>query len=252
MQETLDSWMRQRARELGLNLSALCKQAGIGRQTLYDLACIPDKLPSMHTVVALADVLQVHPLRILHLVFAAVPLKPAVKRAQHQGDRSMFVRDVPAPDGALVLPGQRFTKTWELQNAGSIPWEGRFLQCMDEEIVVATRTGETLHLAPNLVPASTRIAVPTTLPGGAVQLSVEFTAPQPPGTVLSYWKLVWADGTLCFPSSVGVWAKVRVNNFAQSTFNAKGLHAGGDENLIQASNQHLVHIPPAQAAIIFK
>ncbi|BDT69782.1 hypothetical protein os1_39740 [Comamonadaceae bacterium OS-1] len=219
MQETLDGWMRQRARELGLNLSALCKQAGIGRQTLYDLACIPDKLPSMQTVVALADVLQVHPLRILHLVFDTVPIKPAVKRAQQQGDRSAFVRDVTAPDGALVLPGQRFTKTWELQNAGNVPWQGRFLQCMDEEVVVATRTGETLHLAHNLVPASSRIAVPTTAPGATVQLSVEFTAPQPPGTVLSYWKSVFADGTLCFPDSVGVWVKVRVNTCTQGAFN---------------------------------
>ncbi|MCX7277097.1 MAG: NBR1-Ig-like domain-containing protein [Burkholderiales bacterium] len=218
MQETLDGWMRQRARELGLNLSALCKQAGIGRQTLYDLACIPDKLPSMQTVVALADVLQVHPLRILHLVFDAVPINPAVKRAQQQGDRSAFVRDVTAPDGALVLPGQRFTKTWELQNAGNVPWQGRFLQCMDEEVVVATRTGETLHLAHNLVPASSRIAVPTTAPGATVQLSVELTAPQTPGTVLSYWKSVFADGTLCFPDSVGVWVKVRVNTCTQGAF----------------------------------
>lgn len=210
--------MRKRARELGLNLSVLCKQAGIGRQTLYDLARIPDKLPSMHTVVALADVLQVHPLRILHLVFDAVPIKTAVKRAHQQSDLSAFVRDVTAPDGALMLPGQRFTKTWELQNAGRVPWEGRFLQCMDEEIVVATRTGEALHLADNLVPTSTRIPIPTTAPEATVQLSVEFTAPQSPGTVLSYWKSVFADGTLCFPDSVGVWAKVRVNTFTQGAF----------------------------------
>ncbi len=220
MHETLDIWMRQRARELGLNMSALCQQSGMGRQTLYDLARIPEKLPSMQTVVALADVLQVHPLRILHLVFDAVPIKPAVKRAQQQGDRSAFVRDVSAPDGALVLPGQRFTKTWELQNAGSVPWEGRFLQCMDEEVVVATRTGETLHLAHNLVPDQQRIPVPTTAPGATVQLSVDFTAPREPGTVLSYWKSVFPDGTLCFADSVGVWVKVRVSTLTRGAFKA--------------------------------
>jgi lambda repressor-like predicted transcriptional regulator len=218
MHETFDTWMRQRARELGLNLSTLSQKSGLGRQTLYDLARIPEKLPTLQTVVALADVLQVHPLRILHLVFEAVPIKPAVKRAQQQGDRSAFVRDVSVPDGALVLPGQRFTKIWELQNAGSVPWEGRFLQCVDEEVVVTTRTGETLHLAHNLVPDQQRIPVPTTAPGATLQLSMDFTAPQQPGTVLSYWKSVFADGSLCFPDSAGLWVMVRVSTLTQGAY----------------------------------
>lgn len=116
------------------------------------------------------------------------------------------------------MPGQKFIKTWELQNVGRVPWEGRFLRCLDEEIVVSTLIGETLVLAQNLVPSAKRIAVPDTQPGAKVQISIEFTAPEPPGTVLSYWKSVFSDGTLCFPKARGLWVKVRVNSAARGAF----------------------------------
>ena len=223
MNETLAGYIRSRAKELGLSLREMCRLAKISPQTFYSLS---GRLPDLQTVVALADVLQVHPLRLLHLVFEAVPIKPQVASRHKRGDQSAFVRDVSIPDGALVLPGHRFTKTWELQNVGAVPWEGRYLQCMDEEIeVYNTRSGETLNVAHNLVPTTTRIAVPHTKPGKTVQLSVDFTAPKPPGTVLSYWKSVFADGSLCFPESEGVWVKVRVSTMTTGAFHGRGSSA---------------------------
>lgn len=215
MRPTLDAYIRSRCAELGLSQSQLARQTGLSRQTLHSLAQLPSKLPALQTLVSLAEALKVHPLRLVHLVFDEVPMVRGIGHTQHKAmDRSVFVRDVSYADGALVLPGQRFCKTWELQNLGTQPWEGRFLQCMDEDIMVYARSGETLHLAHNLIPSHSRVPVPTTAPGDLVQISVEFTAPEPPGTVLSYWKSVFADGQLCFPESRGLWVKVQITSMA--------------------------------------
>ncbi len=215
MTESLDSYIRHRANALGMNVSQVCRAANISRQSFYALSEVPNKLPDIKTLVSLADVLQVHPLRLLHLVFDKVPVHHSAKSSV-RGDRTAFVADVTFPDGALVLPNQTFTKTWDIQNVGKVPWKNRFLQCMDDEIVVSTRTGELLTLAPNLVPHALRVPVPYTKPGDIARISVQFTAPKLPMTVLSYWKSVFEDGSLCFPKATGLWCKVRVNRLADA------------------------------------
>ena len=218
MKETLDSYIRSRANALGLSLTAVCQQAKLSRQTLYSLTQIPHRLPDLQTIVVLADVLNVHPLRLLHLVFDDVPLAAPLQRASKRGDHSAFVTDVTCPDGSLVLVAQRFSKTWELQNAGNIAWENRSLRCIDDEIVVYTRTGETLMIANSLVPDSKQVPIPYTKPGDKVQITVEFTAPSQPCTVISYWKSVFENGDQCFPKNVGVWAQVRVTGIVASAY----------------------------------
>ena len=213
MKETLDSYIRARTNELDLSRAEVCRRAGVSRQTMYSLNEVPHKLPALQTVVSLADVLRVHPLRLLQLVFDELPMTPQVKQKQARGDHSAFVQET-IPDGTLVLYGARFTKMWELQNTGNVPWEGRYLQCMDEELVVYTRTGETLKIAENLIPTAKRIVIPYTPPKSSVQLNIEFTAPRMPGVFLSYWKSVHADGSLCFPKAQGLSVKVRVSTLA--------------------------------------
>lgn len=219
MKESLENYIRSRAIELGLSLSEVCRRASISRQTLYTLNQVSQKLPALQTIVSLADALHVHPLRLLQLVFDEVPIAQPLKQRHKRGDHSAFVQET-IPDGSLVLYGKRFIKTWEVQNVGRVPWEGRFLQCMDEEIVVTTRTGETLKIADGLRPTAMRVAVPTTAPGAVVRLTVEFTAPTTPGTFLSYWKSVYADGTQCFPKAQGLSVKVRVSTMATGAFEA--------------------------------
>ena len=215
MNDTLASYVTQRAAVLGLSSTALCSAAGISRQTLHTLLHAADKVPAMPTLLALANALQVHPIRLMQLLCDDHPeLYAPPRRKRLQGDASAFVRDVSYPDGDLVLPGQRFTKTWEVQNVGHVVWQGRLLQCVDEEIVVYSRRGETLHLAQGLLPSAASIAIPTTQPGELVQLQAEFTAPHLPGTVLSYWKTTFADGTLCFPDATGLWVKVVITSMA--------------------------------------
>ena len=126
MPETVESYMRARANELNFSLAEVCRRAGISRQTLYSLSQVPQKLPSLQTVVSLADVLQVHPMRLLQLIFDDLPVAQRLKQRQKRGDRSAFVQET-IPDGTLVLFGEQFSKTWELQNVGRIAWEGRYL-----------------------------------------------------------------------------------------------------------------------------
>ena len=216
MKETLDNYIRRRANELGLSRTDIADRAQISRQTLYSLTQIPQRLPDLKTIVSLADVLHVHPLRLLNLVFDDVPMATPVVNAHKRGDHSAFVQDVTCADGSLVLVGQRFSKTWELQNVGKVIWENRFLRCVDEEVMIYTRSGETLLVANSLVPDKTQVPVPYTKPGDKVQVTVEFTAPNQPCTVMSYWKTVFEDGTHCFPKSVGTWVQVRVMAVAAS------------------------------------
>jgi DNA-binding XRE family transcriptional regulator len=215
MNETLDGYIRHRANMLGLTLTEMCRSAKISRQSFYALNEVPNKLPDLKTIISLADVLQVHPLRLLHLVFDRVPMSQTASRSA-RGDQSAFVADVTFPDGELVLPNQTFTKIWELQNVGKVAWENRYLQCMDDEIVVTTRTGEIIELGQNLITPEQRVSVPFTEAGSSVRISVDFTAPSQPMTVLSYWKFVHEDGTLCFPKSTGVWCKVRVTTLVSA------------------------------------
>lgn len=214
MTEQLHTYLRQRAQALGLSMSEVGRRAQLSRQTLYALGQVPNKLPTLQTIVNLAQVLEVHPLRLLQALFDEVPLKRAAPNANAQHDQSAFLQDVTFPDGSLVLPGQRFTKTWEVQNVGRVPWIDRYMQCMDEEIVVYTRCGKDLQLANALQPAALRMPVPHTEPGDKVLLSMEFTAPFTPSTVLSYWKSVFADGSPCFPNARGLSVVVRVCSLA--------------------------------------
>ena len=219
VKETLESYIRTRASAQGLSLSEVCRRAHISRQTLYTLNQLPRKLPALQTVVSLAEVLHAHPMRLLQLIFDELPPASQDKPKNTLGDRSAFVQET-IPDGTLVLYGQRFSKTWELQNVGRVPWEGRYLQCLDEEIVVYTLSGEKLRISENLKPDVQRIPVPVTPPGELVKLTVEFTAPSMPGTFISYWKSVFEDGSLCFPGAQGLSVKVRVNTLATAAVEA--------------------------------
>lgn len=83
--------------------------------------------------------------------------------------------DVTIPDDTQMRPGQSFTKTWRLQNVGPCTW--------DESYALVWFSGEQLD-APLTVPL--RGAVSS---GEVVDLSVDMTAPQTPGSYQSNWKL---------------------------------------------------------------
>lgn len=103
-------------------------------------------------------------------------------------DVSRFVRDIELVDGTVVSPNARFRKTWEIQNVGSVVWEGRYLE----------RVGA--PEGPGLIKSPVRAPVPTTRPGDVVQLTVELEAPSTEGTSTARFKMADKDGNLCFPN----------------------------------------------------
>jgi hypothetical protein len=90
-------------------------------------------------------------------------------------DSIFFVTDVTVPDGTEFAAGSNFTKTWRLRNVGTCTWT------TDYELVFDS--GEAMG-----APASQALAG-SVAPGIEVDISVEFTAPNDPGTYVSNWKL---------------------------------------------------------------
>jgi hypothetical protein len=90
--------------------------------------------------------------------------------------------DVTIPDDTKMRPGEAFTKTWRLQNAGTCTWTSDY--------ALVYFSGEQLG-APSSVPFSENVA-----PGGSVDLSVDMEAPEIEGTYQSNWKLSNASGVL--------------------------------------------------------
>jgi len=95
-------------------------------------------------------------------------------------DQAQFVRDVTVPDGTQFAPGETFTKTWRLRNAGTCTWSGYSL--------VFDR-GDALN-------GTSPIAIGTVSPGQEVDLSVNLTAPTTNGSYRGYWRIRNPSGNL--------------------------------------------------------
>lgn len=124
--------------ETPLSMTTLAKNANVSRETLYRLMRGEGGNTTVASVCAIAKAARIAPLVLLRLIqddlakVAATALNTLV-----DGDCSSFIRDVTIPDGSTVQINQRFIKTWELQNTGSVAWVGRQLQCLDSELVTA-------------------------------------------------------------------------------------------------------------------
>lgn len=206
MATPLEEFIRRRTRELRLSLADVCRRAGIGRQTLYELWRMERQYPSLHTVAAVASALELHPLLLLRYLFADPTQEDS---SPLEGDQSSFVHDVTYADNTVVLINERFRKVWSIQNVGSIPWTGRRLRCMDDTLEVFTRHGDRLTVAPPLQPVEPEVPIPDTEPGEVVEVGADFVAPPTGGTVISYWKMVDGEGQVCFPEAMGLWVRVQ-------------------------------------------
>ncbi len=99
-----------------------------------------------------------------------------------------YAADVTIPDDTQLAPGTAFVKTWRLRNSGSCDW------------------GEGFHLifvSGDQLGAPASIAVPATVAGSTVEVSVNMTAPATPGTYRSNWRMQ-SDTTQVFGSTIYV------------------------------------------------
>jgi hypothetical protein len=83
--------------------------------------------------------------------------------------------DITIPDGTRLRPGQSFSKTWRLVNAGSCPWsQGYSAVWFSGELLTQSR----IQFLRSVV-----------LPGQSVDITIEMVAPKKPGLFQSNWKL---------------------------------------------------------------
>jgi transcriptional regulator with XRE-family HTH domain len=124
--------------------------------------------------------------------------RPRLYRAV-PGDASTFLGDT-IPHGTRMEPGQVFEQTWRVRNSGSVLWEGRRLE----------RQGPLT--GPGLISSLRFVDVPDTKPGQVAKITAPLKAPTYDCSSIAYFKMVDADGKLCYPDhfQLGLDVLVRV------------------------------------------
>ncbi|MCK8225357.1 hypothetical protein LW974_17840, partial [Erwinia amylovora] len=89
-----------------LTLQRVAKALRLPASALYRLYAVADPAPQRH---ARMSYVSLHDVR----------------------DVLMLAADVTVPDHTVVMPGERFTKTWAIQNVGQVPWPERQLVRID-------------------------------------------------------------------------------------------------------------------------
>lgn len=202
--------IQRRRHELALSMSDIADRAGITRSHLYSLLDGSTRDPSVHTLTRLSGALNVSPIVLLrHYLHghghAAGPREtPAgiiIRSQTTPGDAVAVVPHAPSLAPSLIAPGETFTQTWTLQNAGSVTWRARSLARLDEELVIARRVGTQLEPVAHahLYCPATSTPLPDTPPGQSVTLSLDFTAPHRCGTLATVWHLRDEHGQASFP-----------------------------------------------------
>jgi uncharacterized protein YkwD len=93
-------------------------------------------------------------------------------------DSAVFVEDVTVPDNTRLDPGEKFTKTWKLQNTGSCTWT---------DYTISFVSGDQMD-APDSVP------VPETQVSDPVEVSIDLIAPLEDGAYTGNFELRDAKG----------------------------------------------------------
>ncbi len=103
-------------------------------------------------------------------------LTSTVTQTEVPCDRAGWVKDVTIPDGTELIPGEEFTKVWQLRNTGSCTWNSAYSLVFD--------SGDSMG-----GPASKSLTAGTVAPGQVVDISVDLTAPSSPGEYRGNWKI---------------------------------------------------------------
>lgn len=114
-------------------------------------------------------------------------------------DQVRFIKDVTIPDDMDLEPGEAFTKTWRLENAGTCPWTIGYLLYFDSGDIMGG-------------PSSQDLTSQTIPPGESLDVSVKLAAPQETGSYQGNWKLrnVKGEGFGVGSASKPFWVKINV------------------------------------------
>lgn len=210
MQQDLESFIHRRMRALGLSMGELADTAQITRAHLRRVITRQTCNPGILTLQKLATALKVQEMGLLRY-FLGHDIDPAVPdigvrhiSLLNDTDVLAFVEDVTVPDHSVMMAGEKFVKTWAVQNAGQINWVGRRLVRADQNMVVAERAsnGNLTPLMDSYLDSLGReVEVPNTPPGHIAELSVSFMAPRENCSVASIWQFVDSENQLIYRNS---------------------------------------------------
>ena len=114
--------------------------------------------------------------------------------------------DITVPDGSRFTPGELFSKTWRLVNAGSCPWT--------KDYAVIWFSGEDFSAAREQVFSQ------VIQPGETVDITIDMIAPRLAGFHQSNWKLRNKQGTLFGIGPAGdapFWVRIEIAETATAT-----------------------------------
>ena len=94
-----------------------------------------------------------------------------------------LLQDLNIPDGTTLIAGQRFTKTWRVQNNGTCDWENYKL----------------VFVRGSLMGGNSPTLLPKVLAGGTLDISLELFAPSFQGDYTGYWQIQAESGALIGP-----------------------------------------------------
>jgi transcriptional regulator with XRE-family HTH domain len=196
-----------------LTIKGTAERAGISRQNLHKILNGGISQARLTTFIQLAHALNEHPLHLFRAFFDRTdfPSMGTTLRTEsfHQNDDIGFIGDITYPDNSFVKTGQTFEKIWEIQNVGKLIWEKRRLICLDEQLRVCSENND-CSIVHGLTPDCHSVAVPVLKPDERWKVSICFSAPSYPCTVISHWKMVDASGNVCFPENQPLTCLVKV------------------------------------------
>lgn len=133
---------------------------------------------------------------------------------------AQFVTDVTIPDGTIMTPGQAFTKTWRLKNAGTCTWTTSY--------VIAFSDGNAMN------GPSTQALVGNVSPGQTIDISVNLTAPVSTGDYTGNWKLRDGSGVLFgkFYVQIKVQKPATATNTVASSHTVNLTYMAGESGLV--------------------
>ena len=144
-------------------------------------------------------------------------------------DRGTFVEDVSIPDGTTFEPGDTFVKTWRIRNNGSCTWTADYTVVFD--------SGDAMG-----GPASFPLSSSSVPPGAEVDISINLTAPEEPGSYRGDWKLRNPAGQTFGLGSQGdasFWVVINVGENPEASVQFSTVHncSGSPTAIFSVSNQ---------------
>lgn len=207
------NYLRKSIDKQQLTIKETAEKAGISRQNLHKILNGDIAQAKLTTLIQLAHALNKHPLDLFraylnHTDFPAINTKEQMV-SHYQNDQTGFIGDLTYPDYSLVNTRQVFEKQWKVQNVGQRVWENRRLVCLDEQLTVYS-TNDNRTIVHGLKADKPWLAAPRIEPDEDWTISINFTAPDYPCTVISHWKMIDQTGNFCFPESQPLTCLVKV------------------------------------------